>query len=98
MRAPVRCGTSGAAHRVRVCVPGIVGWCAPGAVADIVVRTGVGSCPVSLNRVVFSANRVVRASVSANLDARLSALGVPTTAAEFEYSRVVRWPGWGVTR
>lgn len=33
-------------------------------------------CPVSLNRVVFSTNRVVRASVSANLVARLSALGV----------------------
>lgn len=33
-------------------------------------------CPVSLNRVVFSTNRVVRASVSAGLVARLSALGV----------------------
>lgn len=35
-----------------------------------------GFCPVSLNRVVFSTNRVVRASVSANLVARLSVLGV----------------------
>jgi hypothetical protein len=33
-------------------------------------------CPVSLNRVVFSANRVVRTSVSANLVTRLRALGV----------------------
>lgn len=73
-------------------------------------------CPVSLNRVAFSTNRVVRASVSANPVARLSALGgagwgpgeadpesrwspfPPTTAAEPEYSRVVRWPRWGVTR
>ncbi|GGV50909.1 hypothetical protein GCM10010293_62320 [Streptomyces griseoflavus] len=43
VRAPMRCGTSGAAHRVHAKVPGLVGWCAPGAVADIAVRTTVAS-------------------------------------------------------
>lgn len=43
MRAPVRCGPSGAARQVRACVPEIVGWGAPGAVAGIAVRTTVKS-------------------------------------------------------